>query len=107
MKFRVIIQDSAQRDLEEITAWIAEDSPERASKWYWRVKDAINTLESFPRRCRIAPENQFFDEEIRHLLHGKRRHIYRILFTIHESEVHVIHIRHGARRPLTPAQDEN
>jgi hypothetical protein len=36
------------------------------------------------------------------LLFGKRRGVYRILFTMAGNTVNVLHIRHGARAPLKP-----
>jgi hypothetical protein len=33
---------------------------------------------------------------------GRRQNKYRILFTIRPREVHILHIRHAARRTLTP-----
>jgi hypothetical protein len=48
----------------------------------------------------LASENGHFAEEIRQLLYGRGRNRYRILFTIGEEAVHVLHIRHGARRYL-------
>ncbi|MCP4545517.1 MAG: type II toxin-antitoxin system RelE/ParE family toxin, partial [bacterium] len=36
--------------------------------------------------------------EIRHLIYGS----YRVLYTIDENSVHVLHVRHGARRYLKP-----
>ena len=55
-----------------------------------------------PARCPVAPESRKFPQEIRELTHGKRRHKhkYRILFTVTEKEVHVLHVRHGARLGL-------
>ena len=53
--------------------------------------------------CPLAPENDEFEEEIRELLYGKRQHRYRILFTIREQAVVVLHIRHGAREHIKGA----
>ena len=74
----------------------AENSS-RTNQWYCDIVDAIATLESFPTRCHLAPENESFPFELRQLRHGKRRNAYRILFTIQEDRVHVLHIRHSAR----------
>jgi plasmid stabilization system protein ParE len=105
MKYRVVIEDSAQVDLEDIVLWLAEHSQDAARQWYWRVKDAIHTLCQFPLRCPLAPENKTFQEEIRQLFHGRKPHVYRILFTVRGSTVHVLHIRHGARNPLKPEEE--
>ena len=46
--------------------------------------------------------------EIREIFHGRRQHKYRILFTVSGNEVHVLHVRHGARLALgeTPPPEE-
>jgi plasmid stabilization system protein ParE len=105
MKYRVIIEAAARQDLEAVVLWIAEHSREAAREWYWRVKEAIGTLRTSPFRCPLAPENAAFEQEIRHLLYGRRRYVYRILFTVRGAKVHVLHIRHGAREPLRPADE--
>jgi mRNA-degrading endonuclease RelE of RelBE toxin-antitoxin system len=57
-----------------------------------------------PQRCPAIPE----DPQFRHLLYGKKPHIYRVIFVIEETEkvVTVLTVRHGARgaysHPPTP-----
>jgi mRNA-degrading endonuclease RelE of RelBE toxin-antitoxin system len=53
-----------------------------------------------PLRC-VAPENDALAEEIRQLSYGKSRNKYRILFTIREDTVFVLHVRHSSQVPLT------
>ena len=102
MTYRVIIEAPAQADMEETYRWIAQESLERAVRWYNGLVDAITSLATLPERCPFAPENAFFSEEIRQLLYGKRGGVYRILFTVVHDTVHVLHVRHGARRSLRP-----
>lgn len=102
MKYRVKIGARAKRDLESVVEWIAEDSESAARQWYGRVREAIQTLERFPERCPLAPESGFVSREIRQLLHGTRRNMYRILFTLEGKNVHVLHIRHAARDWVGP-----
>lgn len=87
----------AEANLEEIYLRIRADSPARASEWRKGLLNAARTLDLFPQRCPLAPESGP-DLEVRHLVYGA----YRILFTIAKDTVHVLHIRHGARQPLTP-----
>lgn len=82
--------------------WIFEHAPENATKWFNGLEAAIQTLESFPRRCPLAEESQAFALEIRQLIYGKRVGAYRILFTIVEDSVHVLHVRHGRRQRFSP-----
>ena len=105
MKYHILIQPSAEEDIESIVRWIAENSPQNAQEWYQRVKHAISSLSQSPKRCPLAPENEFIEREIRHLLYGRGRYIYRILFTVHGDIVHVLHVRHGAMRPLERWED--
>lgn len=97
MKYTVIIEPRARRDLEAAVEWMSAGSEATAIQWYIQVVDAIVTLEEFPARCPVAPESGQMSYEIRQLLHGKRRSTYRILFTIKGDCVHVLHIRHGLR----------
>ena len=98
MSYRVLIQPPAAEDLDAEYRWIARQSAERADAWLRGAIDAIQTLMSFPRRCPLAPEDDVFDVEIRQLLYGN----FRILFTVEADLVRILHVRHGARRPLEP-----
>ncbi len=96
--YTVIIEQPAIVEAEEAYLYIRKDKPMAADRWFNGLVEAINSLEEMPRRCPLAPENDFFDEEIRHLIYGS----YRVLYTIDENSVHVLHVRHGARRYLKP-----
>lgn len=96
MNYQVAITPRAQSDLLGIVEWISQNSPENAENWLNRLLDAIDSLATFPARCAVAPENEFHQHQVRHLLFGE----YRILFSITESRVLVLHVRHGARQPL-------
>jgi len=102
MRYRVEITAAALADAEEAFLWIYRDSPEKAMQWLNAALHAIGSLESYPGRCALAPENDAFEQEIRQLLYGKRSGVYRILFTISGDGVVILHIRHGARRWLKP-----
>jgi len=102
MKYKLIIQPPALEDLEEAYDWIRQRAPEGAARWFNGFVDALETLRSFPERCGVAPEDQYFEQEIRQLLYGRRGGVYRALFTIEGDKVHVLHVRHGARKPLEP-----
>ena len=100
MRYQVEVTDQAGLEAEEAYLWILERSPGGASRWWNGLEAAILSLEEMPARCPLAPEDEEFEEEIRELLYGKRQHRYRILFTIREETVVVLHIRHGAREYL-------
>lgn len=91
----------AQRDLAAIYEWIGANSSGAALIWYRGLKDAIGTLRDSPNRCPATPE----DAPFRHLLHGSKPHIYRVIYRVLETPklVQVLHIRHGARQAFKPS----
>jgi len=98
MKYRVELADQAKSDLFEIYLWIAENSPVNAVRWVAVLEAAIHGLDVSPERCAVAPENDEVEAfEVRHLIVG----LYRVLFTVRERVVFVLHIRHGSRRTAT------
>jgi plasmid stabilization system protein ParE len=106
MNYRVLVLPRAVAEIEETYLWIAKRAPESAVKWFNGLYSVIETLETFPERCPHAPENDFFHQEIRQLVYGKRIGRYRILFTIDGDTVYILHVRHGARKRLEGPGDE-
>jgi len=92
-KFRVRIARAAERDIEEIWDFIAHDSPEEAGKFIRRLEEQIETLERFPKRCPLIPENEILGTHYRHLLYGSYRSVFRIV----RKTVYVLRVVHGAR----------
>ena len=97
-RWQVIIERPAQRDIAAARDWIAERNPAAAARWFDTLYETIGSLELLPERCPLAPEARFFQMEIREIFHGRRQHKYRILFMVSEKAVHILHVRHGARR---------
>lgn len=102
MSYKVEFSKRAKAEALEATEWIAQYSPEQAALWYFGLTEVIESLQNFPARCPLAPESRTFKSEIRHLIFGK----YRILFRIEDETVYILHVRHSSRKPLTP-DDEN
>jgi plasmid stabilization system protein ParE len=98
MNFKVQLTEQAEAELAEVYEWIAADSPEQAAIWFNGLVEVSESLSTNPERCPRAPESNEIDREIRQLLYGK----YRILFTIREDTVYLLHVRHGAMRHLLP-----
>jgi plasmid stabilization system protein ParE len=101
MTYRVILQPQAEADIETAYLWKCDNAPQAAARWFAGIVEAINSLDQFPARCPLAPENEHFTQEIRQLLQGPRHDVYRILFTIQADTVHVLHVRHSAQQHLT------
>jgi plasmid stabilization system protein ParE len=100
--YRIEPTDKALVDAGEAYFWINEQSEGAALRWYEGLMKAFRSLEKNPRRCPLAPESIFFDEEIRQLIYGK----YRILFTVEGEAVFVLRIRHSAQEYLKREEDE-
>lgn len=98
MRYEVVVQPVAEAELEEAYRYIWKDSPERAARWRRQVLAKAESLNRWPARCPLAPESDAFAFEIRHIVVGR----YRLLFTVLEAQrqVHIVHIRHGARLHL-------
>jgi plasmid stabilization system protein ParE len=103
MTFRVEITAEAQRDANSILEWLlSQGAGETGVRWLQELENSITSLEQFPKRCGLAPENRTFPFEVRQLLCGRKPYVYRILFTIQGNTVYVLHIRHGRRLPAKP-----
>ena len=101
MTFRVEITAEAERDADAILEWLlSQHAGETGMRWFGALGNALESLAEFPERCSLAPESTVFPFEVRHLLYGRSPHVYRILFTVEGGAVHVLHIRHGRRRPV-------
>lgn len=68
-----------------------------AARWVESIRLAIMSLSDMPGRCPIASEYRGSERDVRLLVHGRRRHRYRILFEIGDDTVRILRIRHGAQ----------
>ena len=96
MAYLVNITSRAERDLAQLYRKINAEHSDAALRWYQGLKEAILSLEEHPNRCPVIPEK----DGIRHLLYGRKPHVYRVIFRVlgKRKQVEVLHIRHGARR---------
>lgn len=92
-KFKVDITETAEADLADIWEYIAQDKPDAATAFVLRLEEQISTLERFPERSPLVPENELLGTAYRHLLYGN----YRTIFKIVGSRVIILRVLHGAR----------
>ena len=92
-KFRVDITKAAEADVTEIWEYNAQDKPDAATAFVLRLEEQIRTLERFPERAPLVPENELLGTAYRHLLHGN----YRTIFKIVGSRVIILRVLHSAR----------
>ena len=69
-----------------------------------RAAKETHTLEINPGRYPLAAEAQRLKIDLREMLVGRRRNVYRILYTIEGDVVTVHHIRRAARDWLKPGE---
>lgn len=100
MRYTVIITPSGKADIFETNAWLLENYPNIADRWLWETSTAVASLAKLPERCAVSPESAAFDVEVRQLLYGKKPHVYRILFSIQETKVFVLRVRHTRQKSL-------
>jgi len=100
MPYGVELAARAARDLEILYLRKNATDSHAAARWYNALEEAIYTLAKDPHRCPVAPEPQRAKRKLRHLLFGKKPHVYRVIYEVQEQQqrVWVLTIRHGARR---------
>lgn len=80
---------TALRTLDEIAAYIAQDNPERATRFVRELRDSTQQLEAFPGLGRAGR------------VHGTRELVlhknYLAIYRVREGVVEILRIHHSAR----------
>ena len=92
MRRRVVWSPLALRRVGEAADFIARDNRAAAARWARGLFDAMKTLTAHAGRGRVVPE--LSREEIRELIYGD----YRVVYRVAERRVDVLTVRHGRRR---------
>jgi plasmid stabilization system protein ParE len=106
LSFFVRIRERARRDLAQgFDHQVKWNGYKIADEWDEGFIDALGTLSENPRSCPPCPELENRRQEFRQLWYRRTPDAtpWRAIFTIDDTEnlVDVLHLRHGARRPLT------
>jgi len=102
MSFQVIFRSRARADIAAAVAWLARSSPAAAARWRSGLFRIVEKLETNPTLYPAADEAADLGLELRELMYGRRRTMYRILFTITGQMVNVLRVRHAAQDRLKP-----
>jgi toxin ParE1/3/4 len=86
----VLIRPSADRDMDEIYAWIAQDDPAAAERLMHRIFESAKRLRDFPERGAPRPE---LGAGARSVVVGR----YLVLYRIGPDSVDIVRVVHGAR----------
>lgn len=85
-KFKLIIEEPAYNDLQNIFDYIAIDSPYIAEQILDEMMASLTLLDEYPRKNAVFLTVQ--GKEIRQLIFKKG---FRILYLIQENTVHILH----------------
>jgi toxin ParE1/3/4 len=95
-RYQVIITPFAAENIREAYGWLEVENPTYAAKWLDTIRSGVIGLETLPKSHAVAPESEVFECEIRQLLFG-RGTPWRVFFTVDDTVVQVLHVRHGSR----------
>lgn len=101
MTYKLIVSDRAKGDRDRAFDWYrGHYSHEFAARWYDGICDVVDSLARDPMRCHKARENDFFPFELYEILFGPGKQNHRVLFTLENDVVSILHIRHSSQRDL-------
>ena len=90
-KYKVILHPDGESDIESSFKWgCRAGGKENAKLWVPKLRRAIRKqLTSLPLDCPLAPESEELSVSIRQLIIGR----YRVLFTVTDRTVTILHVR--------------
>ena len=90
-RYAVVFEESAQADVRGSYDWGCRVWGKReAVRWVRQLRTSVfKQLSLVPKGFPLAPEDNEFSDEVRHMIVGR----YRVLFTIRKRKVHVLHVR--------------
>lgn len=100
MKYRVVITDGALAAVEEHLDYLDQQtgSTELSQRWWRKALAAVESLERWPNRCPVAPEDAYSEDRIRAILVDRCLFLFKV--SDDERVVRVFGFRHGAQQPL-------
>ncbi len=80
MTYDVILSSEAKQALNDHIQYIAVNKcePINAARWLKKALAAVETLELFPNRCPLAPEDKFSQHTVRMLIVDTSSFLYRV-----------------------------
>jgi plasmid stabilization system protein ParE len=103
--YEVIVTPQAEAQIVNAFQYIYEDSKENAANWLRALYAEIAALETMPRRCSVARENEYFEDTLRQLVFKS----HRIIFRVEEdaSIVRILYVLHGRQRTIAQQEHES
>ena len=88
----------ARRDLAEIADYLTARSPKGALSVERRIRKTIGLIAAFPEAGRRLDQRP----TVRVMPIG--RYPYLVFYTLNADEIVILHVRHGARKPVDPSR---
>jgi plasmid stabilization system protein ParE len=88
---KVVFSRNAERDLEAIGDWIAQDNPTRAVSFVAELVKSCKSIGKAPRGFPLVDRS--CDLRLRRRVHGD----YLIFYDVGTTSVEILHVLHGAR----------
>jgi plasmid stabilization system protein ParE len=90
-RYRVTFSEDAVAELASSLQWGCENWGEEAAwRWYADMRNSIRQLlGTFPLSQSVAPDDNWYDVEVRQMIVGR----YRVIFNVEGRTVTVLHIR--------------
>ena len=107
MDFRVEVTDRAFDEIDAIADYIRQrGSFESAEKWLLGIEQSLSNLSYTAGIHPAVPGSDVIGGKFHILLHGPKNRRYKIFYFIEIKRrvVHVIHVRHWARKSPTAAE---
>ncbi len=103
MRYTIKSSSRADADIDAIVSRIERTvSGASAARWQAGLVTAVRKLATHPERYQLAHEADEIGIELRQMLYGRKRHVYRILYTIDGQTVNIHSVRHAAQDYLKP-----
>jgi toxin ParE1/3/4 len=87
-----IFTERAEKDLEAIAEYIAQDSPSNAFQFLRKLRERCIAITAAPEAYPLCPQ---YGEGIRKVVFGN----YLLFYQLHAAEVVILHVTHGGRHP--------
>lgn len=103
--YHLYVSDTADIEADSIFLWIGQQSEQRAERWYRELYKIFDRLLLFPYSGEALPHRP----EVRRVLHGSYRILYRVVEPEGEDDpriVRILRIIHGARQTEEAKPDE-
>lgn len=97
----VIFTAAARKDVSDIYSWIDARSNGGAIRWLKGMEEAQQQVAMNPLAFGLARESRRLNSEVREKLFSTPQgRSYRLLYSVHKKNVHILRVRGARQRPI-------